>query len=337
MNSLERIMAAVNGLETDRQPFTLLLSLYGASLIKCDIVEYYRDASLWFEGQEAVVETFDPDILITPFSFPLEAEAFGSEVLFLPHYAPNIRKPIINNLSQINKLELPDIASNKSIQYFTKATGLLSSTYKASHAIASPIHSPTDLPSLLMGIEMWIDTLLFNPKEVHNILEKTVEHFVRLGNEYLALGATFLIVPVNFTNPMIITEKIFMQLMPYLEWAFSQLKGPVVIHNGGCKILPFLKHYQSLPNVVAVVIEPHEKFEDARDIIGDKMVLMGNLDGPRISMLNPEQAAALCLKKLNDRKDDSHYIFASSNADIPYDTPVSTIKAIVSTIKAFKK
>ena len=337
MNSLERILATVTGDETDYQPFTMLLSLYGASLIQSDTHTYYRDPELWFKGQQAVVDTFDPDIVVSPFSFPIEAEAFGSELVFLNKYAPNIRKPIISSLSQIDSLSTPDYEKSDAIKFLLKGNELLSGKYKGNKAIASPIHSPADLPSLLMGIEMWIDTLLFHPEWVDRIMQKTVEHFVHLGNKFLATGSTFLVVPVNFTNPMMITEKIFIKLLPYLESAFSQIKGPIVIHNGGCKIMAFIDRFVKLPNVIALVLEQTESFDEARRVIGDQIVLMGNFDGPNFVNLTKEKATAITMKILNNRKADKHFIFATSNADIPYDTPVETIKAVVDTIRNFKK
>ena len=337
MNSLERILATVTGDDADYQPFTMLLSLYGASLIKSDTFSYYRNPALWFEGQQAVVETFNPDIVISPFSFPIEAEAFGSELVFLNKYAPNVRKPIISSLSQIDSLQRPDFDQSQSIQFFLKAMDLLSENYLEKRAIGSPIHSPADLPALLLGIEMWIDTLLFHPKEVEKMMKKTVDHFVSLGNEFIARGATFLVIPVNFNTPMIITEHIFKKLLPYLEDAFSQIKGPIVIHNGGAKLMPFIDRFAKLPNVIAFVLEPTESFDEARRIIGEKLVLMGNFDGPNFINLTIEKARDVTLKILNNRKDDKHFIFATSNADIPYDTPEETIREVVDVIRDFKK
>jgi uroporphyrinogen decarboxylase len=337
MNSLERILATVTGINADYQPFTMLLSLYGASLIKSDTYSYYRDAGRWFEGQQAVVDTFGPDIVITPFSFAIEAEAFGSEPIFLNQFAPNVRKPVISKLSQIEALPTPDFDRSPSISFFLEATSLMAKNYGGNRAIASPIHSPCDMPAVLMGIEMWIDTLLFHPGEVEKMMKKTVEHFVRLGNEFIARGATFLVVPVNFTTPMIITEGIFKKLLPYLEEAFSLIKGPIVIHNGGAKIVPFIDRFAKLPNVIAFVLEPTESFDEARRIIGDKLVLMGNFDGPDLVNLSNEKAKEITLKILANRKDDKHFIFATSNADIPYLTPAETISTVVDTIRGFKK
>lgn len=337
MNSLERVLATIPGIDTDYQPFTMLLSLYGASLIKTRTIEYYRNPELWFEGQKAVVNTFDPDILITPFSFPIEAEAFGSELVFFDTDAPNIKKPIITNLSQIKDLPAPDFEKSLPIQFFLKSAGLLAKNYGTTKAIAAPIYAPSDLPALLMGVEMWIDTLLFHHDKVKEIMEKTVDQFVRLGNELIERGATFLVLPVNFTTAMMITDRIFEMLLPYLEKAFSQIKGPIVIHNGGSKLLPFIGRFAKLSNVIAFVLEPTESFNEARKIIGEEMVLMGNFDGPGFANLTKEKAKDITLKILNDRKKDKHFIFATSNADIPYETPVETIKTVVETIRNFKK
>jgi uroporphyrinogen decarboxylase len=267
----------------------------------------------------------------------LEAEAYGSETVFIEQYAPNVKQPIINNLSEIGTIKIPDIYKSPSIQFFLQSTRLLANAYKKNKAIAAVLHSPCDLPSLLMGIEMWIDTLLFHPHAVEEVLEKTTEHFINLGNEFIAQGATFLVVPVNFTNPMIITNKIFSKLLPHLENAFSQIKGPIVIHNGGCVLKPFLAQFSKLPNVIAVVPDSSEKLDEAREIVGEKMVLMGNFDGPDFINLSPNKAKEVCLKILDNRKHDKHYIFATSNADIPYNTPVETIKAVVDAIKNYQK
>ena len=85
------------------------------------------------------------------------------------------------------------------------------------------------------------------------------------------------------------------------------------------------------------MLDPREKFEDARQIIGQDKVLMGNFDGPRFANYTPNTAKEICLNILNNRINDKHFIFATANADIPYETPVETIKTVVDTIRNFKK
>ena len=64
---------------------------------------------------------------------------------------------------------------------------------------------------------------------------------------------------------------------------------------------------------------------------------MGNFDSSNFINLTKEKAETITLKILNNRKDDKHFIFATSTADIPYDTPIDTIKHVVEVIRNFKK
>lgn len=334
---LDRVLSAISGSDSDRQPFTMLHSLYGSRLIDVKTEEYYRNPEVWFNGQKAVIEVTDPDIVVGPFAFALEADAFGSDIVFLPGNPPNVRKPVISKLPEIWKIIPPDYDKSSSLRYFLQANRLLVNEYKNTRAVAPVLQSPCDLPSLLMGFEMWIDTLLFHPAETEEMIRKTTEHFVALGNEYFNDGAAFLVVTVNFTNPMIISGPIFNRLIPWLRDAFGRLSGPVVIHSGGCRLMPFLNEYAQLPNVIAFLLDPRESFKNAREIIGDKFVLMGNLDGPDLVNLNAGQIQKRTLSILNDRKDDKHFIFATSNADIPWDTPLENIASVADTIRNFKK
>lgn len=339
MSSLERVLATLKGEKTDILPYTALFSLYGAALIGADTKTYYSNAGLWFKGQEKVVELFNPDILLSPFSFPIEAASLGSKIVYIKNDVPNIKAPIINKAEAIDRLKTPDYKSNKSIKFLTNSLEFLAKKYGKTKAIASPIQAPTDMPALLMGIENWIETLLFKPDFIDEIINKTTQHFVKLGNLYLEKGANFLAVTVNFTCATIITEKIFKILYPYLVKAFSKIKGPIVLHNGGCSLMPFLKEHNKLPNVVAFVLEPSPKpdiFDNARKIIEKNKLLMGNLSGSKLDKYSIQTVKRKTMEILENRKNDKHFIFATSNADIPYNTPIETIKEMVNCIRNYK-
>jgi uroporphyrinogen decarboxylase len=336
MNGLERALAVIEGKPTDRQPYTLLLSLFGARFIEDSFPMFYRDASTWVKGQKKAVELTDPDIVTTPFAFPLEAEAFGSIVTFPDFYAPNIQKPCITDLSQIDNLLIPG-HDHPNLRFILETTRLMAQEYGGNKAVASLLFSPCDLPALLLGIEKWIDTLLFEPTHVSTLLNATSQHFVRLANSCLSLGANFVVTTANFTNPTIVTEKMFKGILPWLKAAFEKVNGPIVIHHGGCKLGGFIADFAKLPNVVGIIVDPTDDLSEARKAVGEKLVLMGNLDGPMLEKYSSETAEKICLKILENRKADPHFIFASSNADIGYHTSVEVIKTVVKTIKNFKK
>lgn len=316
----------------------MTLSLFGAKLIGCPLTEYYRNPERYAEGQDAVVDLCDPDILFAPFALPLEAEAFGSEVVFLPDNPPNIRKPAFRNPEEFTNLELPDIDSHPSLLYFRESVCRLSRKHKMKKPICGVVTAPVDLPALIMGIDMWIETLLFHERIAQDVLDKTSEHFIRTANALLADGADFIALPIMFTHPSLLYRKLIDELiLPTLHRSFQEVKGPIVFHHGGNPIVPLLNDYLNLPNVAAFAVDHRDSLSEARSIIGPNRLLLGNLNGPNLSRLPIDNILDKVNDILTDRNNDPCFVFSTSAADVPWATQPATIKAIGEKIRFWEK
>lgn len=336
MNSFERVLAALHGTPQTRPPFTLTLSLYGAKLTQCPLVEYYRQPARYLAGQEAIVELCSPDIIFSPFSLPLEAEAFGSELQFLPTYPPNVRKPAIRTPEEFPFDRMPDLNSHPSLAYLIESTRLLTGKYSTEIPICGILTAPVDLPAIIMGAESWIETLVVKPDLAQTILEAAGRHFASMANALFANGAAFIALPVMFTHPSLLYKKLIDELiLPALAHSFTLVNGPIVFHHGGNPINPTLKDYLALPNVGAFVVDHRDSLAEARAIVGPDRLLLGNLNGPTMSQLSPQSILAKVSTILNDRRGDPHFIFATSAADIPWDTPAELLQAIAAMVVSF--
>ncbi len=335
MTSLERVLAALSGKPHGRPPFTMTLSLYGAKLTGCPLPEYYRNPEKYARGQEAVVELCDPDILFGPFALSLEAEAFGSEIKFLPLNPPNVRKPVIGSPKEFMAIEPPDINLHPGLLYLRESIGLLSRKYKGQRPICGVLTAPVDLPAIIMGLDMWIETLLFHEQTAVDILNRTSRHFSGLANALFSDGADFIALATVFTNPAILYPQLINTIiLPALERSFQEVKGPLVFHHGGNPMVPFLKDYLNLPNVAAFAVDHRDSLTAARGILGPKRLLLGNLNGPTLSRLRLEKVLDKVDRILADRQDDPCFIFATSAADVPWDTPRGVITAIAEKIRS---
>jgi uroporphyrinogen decarboxylase len=330
MLPIERVFGTIMGNpKPDRIPFTLTATLYGARLTNCKVEEYYSVPEKFCRGQIAVVNEFEPDIIFSPFALVKEAEAFGSSIAYIAHNAPNLKKPVFENFNDIHSLSLPDLENNPGLNYLIESTRMLAEQYKGQIPIAAICSSPTELPALLMGIEGWLDTLLFHPEEASRLMQLTSQFFVALANKLLANGASCIVTFANFSNPTILTRGIVQEKMiPVLKESYAQINGPIIFHHGGPPIIPFLDLYPQLPNLAGIVISPKDTFQQVREIVGNDLTVFGNLNGPLLWKANPKTIEKWCTEILNDRKDDAHFIFATSNADIPYDTPLENIRTI---------
>lgn len=338
MNSLERVMKTVIGEETDRPAFTLLLSLYGAKLTSCPTDIYFSRPESYAEGQFAVREKFLPDLLFSPFALTSVGEAFGSEVKYFSNYAPNIKKPAIKNAPEFLSMDMPDVDSNPKLAFIRNSVRIMAAKYINEVPVVGAIPCPADIPPLVMGIDQWMECLVFDESTAGHIMEKCCDFFIRFGNALLEDGAKIIAFPGMFVNPEIIpSKKIADFILPFLKSAFSQIKGPIVFHHGGNRLEPYIGMFTELPNIVGFAMDSRDSLKEARKKTGDSYVLLGNIDGPTLSEQTPEQTQKLCMDILNSRENDKKFILASSAADIPWNTPEENIMAICDCVRNYRR
>ncbi|WP_300667278.1 uroporphyrinogen decarboxylase family protein [Desulfoluna sp.] len=336
MNSMERVLAALQGRKRDRRAVTLTLSLYGAKLTGCPLKEYYTSPQAYLKGQQAVIEHCRPDILFTPFVLTAEAEAFGSEIVYLAKSPPNLRKPVIRHGREMASLPDPDMETHPRLRYLRESTRLLAEASQGTRPVAGLLLSPVDLPALIMGIDGWLETLLFDPENTRRTLEKTTRFFVRWANTLVAEGADLLVIPSMFSHPKILTPNILeTTVMPALTEAFQEVNAPLVFHHGGNPLSTCMGLYDDLPNVAAFALDDRDSFADVREQIGREKLLMGNINGPNLWRLTPEEIRTACRALLDDRADDDRFVIATAGADVAYDTPLENITTLVEAVESF--
>lgn len=329
MTSMERVVAALQGTEADRRAFTMTLSLYGARLTGCPLPEYYSRPDCYFKGQLAVMEQCRPDIVFTPFALALEARAFGSDITYLPKSPPNVRKPFIRKADDIGKIKVPDVMRDEGLCYLRDSTRLLAEHFKGTVPVCGVLTSPMDLPAIIMGVENWLEILLFDREKAAAVIAVMSEYYVAMANSLFENGANFIAMAMVFSNPKSLFEKHVKEIVvPALAAMFARLKGPIVFHHGGIPIARHLGLYCGLPNVAAFALDQRDDFDEARKNVGENMLLLGNLDGPGLGKITTSQAIEKASAILENRKQDRHFIFATSSADVPYDTPLETLTGI---------
>jgi uroporphyrinogen decarboxylase len=295
--------------------------MYGARLTGCPLAEYYTDPVKYCEGQSAVLEEIKPDVIFSIVSFKKNP--------------PNISKPALNDYSEIDNLKVPDVTSDKALIYIRECVQELAKNFGQEVPIAAIATAPADLPALIMGIDAWLDTLLFHEDAATKLIDMLVPYFIDWTSILFEAGASFVVLPAAFVNPRILTEKIVESaLLQIYETVFSKLKGPVVFHHGGMPLYPFISFFKNLPNVAGVVVDQRDNLIKSRELLGSEKILLGNINGPLICSYNEERIFAKTKAILENRNGDLRYIFASSSADVAYDTPLENLKAVYQAVNS---
>jgi len=107
MNSLERMHRRMQGLSVDRPPNFDIMMTFAAHHIGARLHDYYLDHRVLVDANLAVLRDFDLDI-VQAISDPYrEAVDFGLQVDFPEDGLPVSRKPLLEQPSDLDKLEPP--------------------------------------------------------------------------------------------------------------------------------------------------------------------------------------------------------------------------------------
>lgn len=336
MKSLERVMGALTGQAIDRVPVGATLSLYGAKLIKCDLETYYNDPQKYYEGQKAILDTFDTDLIISPLCVTKEAEAFGASLKYYHNGPPNIKKRAYNHVEDFKKFELPSL-DQKQFTYVLDSIQLLSNTYGGEIPIGGVWLDPFDMLANIAGPELFMELMLYNRSVFDDVIEQLRSFSIDYANQMLDHGANMIIVFASLCNTAMITKDMAQEIFyPVLESTFKKIKGGIVLHHGGYKIGPFIPIYRRLPNLIAFLLDKADDLQESYDACLEHQMIIGNISGATMDCLEPKQIKMLAQIALDKMKDRSRFMLFTSAADIPFATEVEQIKAWFQSVKKDK-
>ena len=203
-------------------------------------------------------------------------------------------------------------------------------------AIAGVLLSPVDLPLLIMGIDGWIQTVLFDSVNMKRMLEITVPFFLQYADALAADGAELIALPLAFLSPALVTSEIVEKItLPVLRDVLAEVRVPVVIHHAGSPFLKFLHFCAELTNVAGYVLDYTDDLALARKTLGAGVTLLGGLDGPNLDNTKAAAIEAECERVLVDRRNDPNFVLCASGPDVALNTPRENIHAMRTAVESF--
>lgn len=329
MNSYQRVMGTLMGQPVDRLPVFAVLGAYGAKLTDVDLRTLYSNASAYVAGQQAVQSTFGFDLVMTPFVHTAISEAFGGETAWSDVQAPNMKRPGVRSATEVLALSLPDPQRTPSLAVVLDATRRLADLYKEQVPVIAVLPGPGIMPSLIIGMELWMETVLFNEALAKAMLEYTAPFFVSWANALLAAGADCLVVTEGMASAEIAPRNLFAErFLPLLTTTFAQVNGPKVMHHTGGRINHVLDLLPGLAGMVGVAVSSKDSLSEARRMVGPDLNLIGNLDNLSFTAISAEKVYEMSRTCLSAAASSGHYILCNSAADIPLTTVPDNIRAM---------
>ena len=190
MTSLERTMAVINGKLPDRVPTDLHNFMMASRMAGIPLSECLKSGNLMAESQLVAWRYFGHDMLLVENGTSVMAEAMGCELSWNDHSSPQIVKPALKSIGDIDSLRLPDPERDGLLPEVLYAVSILRDEIGDGVFIMGRAdQAPMALAAAVRGYERFMMDIVEYPEAVESLLDKCLEAITRYALALQRAGA----------------------------------------------------------------------------------------------------------------------------------------------------
>ncbi len=280
ITGMDRLTAAIRGETADRIPVFCNLLDQGARELGMSPQEYYARGEHVAEGQIRMLRKFGHDNVWSLSYVGKEAELLGCrKIAYAKDGPPNVEDFVIHTPADIGKLTVPDdVLAHPMFAEVRKCLDILRREVGGRNPICAYITSTMTLPTLLMGMEKWMELLFLGPAEMRDaLLAKCHDFFVKEVSAYRRSGADVVVYSNPFGSTDIVPMKFFMaQSLPWIERDLRAIgTNGVVYYCGMARMNQVIETVFDHTGIGAYYVSPLDDLAEAKRIIGGRGLTCG--------------------------------------------------------------
>ena len=293
-----------------------ILSFPSVQLLDVSVRELVVSSDLQAKGMKLVADRVPSAAAVSMMDLSVEAEAFGSKIVFSDDEVPTVVGAIITEEDEANDLVIPQVGDARTGLYVdtvAKAVKMITD-----RPVFAGVIGPFSLAGRLMGVT---DAMFFcydEPDMVHTILEKVSQFTIAYCNAFKAVGA----------NGVMMAEPLGGLLSPSMADEFSHTyvrkiieavqtdDFAVVYHNCGDNV-PLMK--EGIYNLGAMGYHFGDAIRLSDMFVGapSDVLIMGNVSpSAQFRSGTPESIRAVTQKVMAECGSNPNFVI-SSGCDIP--------------------
>ncbi len=226
MNSLERVMAAINFQETDRTPIIAPVFGHAAHLANISMDRYLQDGELLAKCQIQALEHYNYDAVFALMDVNVETEAMGSVLQYEHNTYAGIKNYAISSPSDIFNLSLPDFTRAGRIPELLQAASILRQEVGHNTLVVGVALGPLNLACQLMGMEKTLYLAVDEPEIFTQLLDFCTEFCISFGVAQINAGVHLPILFDVSASSEVIPPQFFREFeLPRLKKIFRAFKA----------------------------------------------------------------------------------------------------------------
>lgn len=320
---------------TSRKKPLPVLSFPAIQLTNVTVSDLVKNGEIQAICMKAISERYNTAASVSNMDLSVEAEAFGSQILFSDDEVPTVTGSLVNTEDEVDALKIPKIGSARTGEYI-KAIELASKEITDRPLIAGVI-GPFSLSGRLAEITEFMMKTITEPETAHKILSKAVSFLIDYILAFKEAGANGVIMAepaAGLLSPELCAEF----SSNYIKQIIQKVEDEnfiVIYHNCG-NTVPLVNEILStgaraihLGNAIDLidVIEKYPK----------EKIILGNLDPAGVFLNGNPESVSNSTRKLLDTLGKYPNWIISSGCDIPPMTPIKNIDGFFETVSEFYK
>jgi uroporphyrinogen decarboxylase len=335
MNSLERLIASGKGEEADCVPVAPGIGHYAAVIAKKPMTEVAFNPELMAEVVIYSVERHGHDSCSPITDYGLGTESMGSRAVIRDWEQTYVDEFAVQSESDLAGLLPPDPYRDGRMPVILECEQILMDALGDRLGVNGGISGPLSFASNLRGHTQILYDMVKDPGLVHQLLEISLEATRSFAEAQIVHGG---VKTLNIYEPvatLISTEMVE-------EFSFHYL-GQLIQHAkslGSLVLLHICNDTTRLLNRMVEIgadilsLDVQVDLAEAKEIVGERASISGNVATNRLALRSPEeiyQESCECIRKAAK----GGRFTLSSSCEVPTDTPVENIDAMVRAAREF--
>lgn len=338
MTPRERMNAFARGEDIDRVICVPDMGVTMAPFIGVKTSAYYHSAELMADLEIALFKRLRHDSVGISTSLRGVAEAMGSKIAYPDYNISYLIEPAIKSIEQVESLVVVNPLKDGRLPILLEALKLTRDSLIKDVDVGAAMSGPFSVAASVVGTENLLKWMIKYPKKVHTLMEIVSESNNRYIEEVAKLGLS-----IGFADPVsstsLISPKQFREFsLPYLKKNTDKIKETTGsapgIHICG-------KSKEIWQDVVDIgisnfSIDNIEDLEEAKKIMGDRVIITGNVPPVDVVHLGTKEDIFESVKECIRKGHNSPRGFIlSTGCQIPMNTPIEKVEMFMEAGKTY--
>jgi len=280
ITGMDRLGAAINGERSDRIPVFCNLLDQGPRELGMSSKEYFSKGEHVAEAQLRLREKYGYDNVWSLFYIGREAELLGcKEILYADDGPPSVADFVIKSNDDVSKLVVPaDVTSHPVFEEELNCLRALRSEVGGRYPICAYVTSSMALPSMLMGMDKWMELLFIGPADVRNeLLSKCHEFFVKETRAYRDAGADLLFYSSPFGSTDMVPLPFLMNTtLPWIRRDVEAVGAPGLVYMGAMsRVTNVIDTVIENTGIGAFYLSPFDDVAEAKEAVAGRALTCG--------------------------------------------------------------